>query len=114
MSGPSTSAIEVSRRLPRWSMLLLIASLALNLIVVGLVAGSIWRARAHQPPVRSVTPNLLGYTTSLPPERRDQIWNATAGQRQHIRPFRRDIRAAREEAMQTLAAEPFDGEKFAA
>ena len=114
MSGPSTSAIEVSRRLPRWSMLLLIASLALNLVVVGLVAGSIWRVRAHQPVTRGVTPNLLGYAASLPLERRDLIWNATGEQRQHIRPFRRDIRAAREEVMHAIAAEPFDGEKFAA
>jgi len=114
MTEAGIGAVRGGWQMPRWSVALLTASLALNLIVVGLVAGSIWRARAHQPPVRSVTPNLLGYTTSLPPERRDQIWNATAGQRQHIRPFRRDIRAAREEAMQTLAAEPFDGEKFAA
>src|SRR5215510_527996 len=114
MSGPSTHAIEAGRRMPRWSLMLLIASLALNLIVVGLVAGSIWRARAHQPVTRGVTPNLLGYAASLPQERRDLIWTATAEQRQHIRPFRRDIRAAREEVMHAIAAEPFDGEKFAA
>ena len=84
MSGPSTRAIEAGRRMPRWSLMLLIASLALNLIVVGLVAGSIWRARAHQPVTRGVTPNLLGYAASLPLERRDLIWTATSGQRQHV------------------------------
>jgi len=101
-------------QLPRWSLLLLIASLALNFIIVGLVAGSIWRVRAHQPAIRGVTPNLLGYAASLPQDRRDLIWQATAEQRQHIRPFRRDIRTAREEVMHAIAAEPFDGEKFAA
>ena len=87
-------------QLPRWSMLLLIVSLALNFVIVGLVAGSVWRVKAHQPPIRGVTPNLLGYAASLPQERRDLIWHATAEQRQHIRPFRRDIRTAREEVMQ--------------
>jgi uncharacterized membrane protein len=100
--------------LRRWSTLLLIASLALNFAIVGLVAGSIWRVRAHQPPIRGVTPNLLGYAASLPQERRDLIWTATAEQRQHIRPFRRDIRAAREEVMHAIATDPFDGDKFAA
>jgi uncharacterized membrane protein len=102
------------RRLPRWSMMVLVASLALNFVVLGVVAGSIWRVRAHQPPVRGVTPNLLGYAASLPQERRDLIWNATAAQRQQIRPFRRDIRGAREEVMHAIAADPFDGEKYAA
>ena len=113
MTDTGTRAGKGVWQLPRWSMVLLIASLALNFIIVGLVAGSIWRVRAHQPAVRGVTPNLLGYAASLPQERRDLIWNATAEQRQHIRPFRRDIRTAREEVMQAIAAEPFDGEKFA-
>jgi|GEM_PF-1326568 uncharacterized membrane protein len=114
MSELARSASRPGWRLPRWSMLVLIASLALNFVVLGLVAGSIWRARAHQPPIRGVTPNLLGYAASLPQERRDVVWNATAEQRQQIRPFRRDIRAAREEVMHAIAADPFDGEKFAA
>ena len=114
MSELARSASRPGWRLPRWSMLVLIASLALNFVVLGLVAGSIWRVRAHQPPIRGVTPNLLGYAASLPQERRDVVWNATAEQRQQIRPFRRDIRAAREEVMHAIAADPFDGEKFAA
>jgi uncharacterized membrane protein len=114
MSDPSSSARRAGWRMPRWGMMLLFGSLALNLIIVGLVAGSIWRVRAHQPAMRGVTPNLLGYAASLPPERRDLLWTATAEQRQHIRPFRRDIRGAREEVMHAIAAEPFDGEKFAA
>jgi uncharacterized membrane protein len=114
MTETGSVATRVGRQMPRWSALLLMASLALNLIVIGLVAGSIWRVRAHQPPVRAVTPNLLGYTASLPPDRRDLIWNATAEQRQQVRPFRREIRAAREETLHALAAAPFDGERFAA
>lgn len=114
MTDMAGRASKPGWRLPRWSMMVLIASLALNFVILGVVAGSIWRVRAHQPQSRGVTPNLLGYAASLPAERRDVIWNATAEQRQHIRPFRRDIRAAREEVMHAIAANPFDGQKFAA
>src|SRR5258705_12188562 len=97
MTERGLGARKADWQMPRWSMLLLTASLALNLIIIGLVAGSLWRVHAHQPTVRGVTPNLLGYAASLPQDRRDTIWNATAEPRQHIRPFRRDIRAARED-----------------
>lgn len=114
MTDTGSRVSKARWQLPRWSMMVLIASLALNFVVLGVVAGSIWRVRAHQAPVRGVTPNLLGYAASLPQARRDLIWNATAEQRQQIRPFRRDIRAAREEVMHAIAADPFDGEKYAA
>src|SRR5262245_8873893 len=114
MTDMSSRASKAGWRLPRWSMTVLVASLALNFVVLGVVAGSIWRVRAHQPQSRGVTPNLLGYAASLSPERRDQIWSATAEQRQQVHPFRRDIRAAREEVMRTIAADPFDGQKFTA
>jgi uncharacterized membrane protein len=113
MTDTGSRVSKARWQLPRWTMVLLIASLALNFAIIGVVAGSIWRVRAHQPPVRGVTPNLLGYAASLPQARRDLIWNATAEQRQYIRPFRREIRAAREQVMHAIAAEPFDGEKFA-
>ena len=78
MSVTGIGAITAGWRLPRWGMVLLIASLALNFIILGLVAGSLWRVRAQHLPIRGVTPNLLGYAASLPPARRDLIWNATA------------------------------------
>jgi len=52
MTEAGIGAVRGGWQMPRWSVALLTASLALNLIVVGLVAGSIWRARAHQPPDR--------------------------------------------------------------
>ena len=39
---------------------------------------------------------------------------ATAEERSHIRPFRREVRAAREETIKALVAEPFDRAKFVA
>jgi uncharacterized membrane protein len=91
---------------------LLIASLALNLVVIGLVAGTIWRFRMHPHWAGGVTPNLLGYAASLPQQRREAIWEQIAEQRERVRPFRREIRAAREETMHVIATEPFDRAKF--
>ena len=86
----------------------LLASLALNLVVVGSVAGAMWRFREPPPWAGAVTPNLLGYASTLPAERRKELWEHTAEERRHIRPFRREVRAAREETIKALVAEPFD------
>ena len=102
------------RRVPRWMVVALFVSLALNLIIVGSVAGAVWRFRAPPPGASAVTPNLLGYASTLPPERRKQLWDQTRDERSHIRPFRREVRAAREETVKALAAEPFEREAFLA
>jgi uncharacterized membrane protein len=92
----------------------LLVSLALNLTILGAVAGAMWRF--HRPPAwaGAITPNLLGYASTLPRERRKQLWDATAEERRHLRPFRRDVRTAREETIKALAADPFDRQRFVA
>ena len=94
-------------------LLLLIASLAVNFLVFGLAAGAMWKFRGP-PPLAGVTPNLLGYASTLPSDRRKALWDETEAERQHLRPFRREVRAAREETIKALVAEPFDREKFVA
>jgi uncharacterized membrane protein len=91
----------------------LIASLALNLVIVGAVAAALWR---HPPPPRSVTviPNLLGFANTLPPDRRKELWDLTADARRELRPFRRDVRLARQQIVEVLVAEPFDKPQFIA
>ena len=106
---------EPARRVPRWTLVALIVSLALNLVVVGSVAGAVWRFRG--PPhaaASSLIPNLLGYASTLPTQRRKELWDRTAAERRHIRPFRREVRAAREETVKALVAEPFDRQLFIA
>ena len=105
---------EPTRRVPRWLLVALVVSLALNLVIVGSVAGAVWRFRAPPPWASAVTPNLLGYASTLPAQRRTQLWDQTAAERRHIRPFRREVRAAREETIKALIAEPFDGQRFLA
>ncbi len=102
------------RRAPRWMRGLLFLSLALNLVIVGSVAGAVWRFRAPPPWASAVVPNLLGYAGTFPAERRTQIWEQTVEQRRHIRPFRREVRAAREETIKALLAEPFEKQRYLA
>ena len=102
------------RRAPRWVLGLLFFSLALNLVVIGWVGGAVWRFRSPPPFASAIVPNLLGYASTLSHERRKQLWEQTAEERQHIRPFRREVRAAREETIKALLAEPFDKQRFVA
>jgi uncharacterized membrane protein len=106
--------VETVRRAPRWILGLLFVSLALNLVVVGSVAGAVWRFRGPPPWASAVIPNLLGYASTLAPERRKQLWQQTAEERRHVRPFRREVRAAREETIKALTAEPFERQHFLA
>jgi uncharacterized membrane protein len=103
------------REMPRWLLVVLFGSLALNLLVVGSLAGAAWRHRGPPRPLASVViPNLLGYASTLPGERRKQLEQLTRDERSHIRPFRREVRAAREETIKALIAQPFDRERFVA
>ena len=43
MTDPGT--LEPKRRAPRWMLAALLVSLALNLVIVGSVAGAVWRFR---------------------------------------------------------------------
>ncbi len=99
-------------RAPRWMLALLILSLALNLLVIGSVGAALWRLRTPPPWAHAITPNLLGYTSTLPSDRRKALWERSAQERQQIRPFRREVRAARQETIKALGAEPFDRQRF--
>ena len=87
-------------RAPRWLWAALFTSLAINLVVVGLVVGAVWRLR--EPPGPGVMPSLLGYTTTLPTERRTQLWAEAAAERAQLRPLRRAVRTARDAAVKAF------------
>jgi uncharacterized membrane protein len=114
MTGAEVARLPLQRQFPRWMTIALLASVTLNLVVVGSVAGAVWRVRAPAAWASAVTPNLLGYASTLPQERRKHLWDQTAHERQHIRPFRREVRMAREETVKLLMAEPFDSQQFRA
>ena len=114
MTEAAPSEAPVVRRTPRWLLVALFASLAVNLVIVGSVAGAVWRHRGPHAGAGVVIPNLLGYASTFAPERRKQIWELTHEERSRMRPFRREVRAAREETIKALAAEPFDQQQFLA
>jgi uncharacterized membrane protein len=100
---------------PRWLKIALVVSLAVNLLILGTVGGSLWASR-HAPAAtgRGSGPHLLGFTRTLDGERRFQIWKVTRNELRALRPLRRDVRRARSEARAALVAQPFDEDKFAA
>ncbi|WP_072392025.1 periplasmic heavy metal sensor [Hyphomicrobium sp. CS1GBMeth3] len=90
----------------------LIASLALNLLIVGAVAGTMIGFGKHHPPrghhPRGEDFGLMGLTRTLPEARRKEIRKQLRAERGKLRPLFEDIRTARREAADKLAAEPFD------
>ena len=107
---------RASASAPRWAVPALIASLALNLIVIGTAAGFLWR---HLPAFQAANadhlpPSLLNYASTLPPARYKEIVVATDQRRESVRPLRRQLREAREAAVNALVAEPFDKARFQA
>lgn len=93
----------------------LIASLALNLLFVGTIGGSLWAFRHHAPWAMSgVNAHLLGFSATLPADRKYAVWQATREERRALRPLRKEVRTARAEARQALLAQPFDKQKFSA
>src|SRR5215831_9432893 len=100
------------RQAPRWMLVVLIVSLALNCFIIGSVVGAVWRFR--KPDLRAFSPNLLGYAATLPADRRQTVWAGMESERQRLRPLRREVRTARQETLSALAAEPFDKAAFMA
>lgn len=92
----------------------LIASLALNLLVLGAVAGTVFMHGfgRHPPPRSGSGPHqdfgLMGLTRTLPEERRKEMRKNLREDREKLRPLIDDLRAARREAANKLGAEPFD------
>jgi uncharacterized membrane protein len=96
----------------KWLRVALVASLAVNLLVIGAAAGSMYRINQQPPTLSSVSTNLLAFTSSLPEPRRKELWAAIREEHRRLRPLRDDVRAARLEWRQVLSAEPFDRERF--
>jgi uncharacterized membrane protein len=91
----------------------LVVSLAVNLLIIGALGGSLWAFRHGPPgPHRSFNAHLLAFAASLSPERRKAIWEATREERQAMWQERHGVREAREAARGALTANPFDKQKF--
>lgn len=105
--------------LPRWALFALLGSMAVNLFLVGMIAGDWARGRrplamAFDRPgprdggetmVRGVVERMLG---AIPAEQRGTVEQRLAGHRPEIQRANRELRVARERAREAFLAEPLD------
>ncbi len=101
---------------PKWLKWALIASLAVNLVIIGgalghRVIGHKWRPHGDR---GSAEFGIMGYARTLDAERRAAIRKIVKAEKPNLKALREDIRKARIEAGQALIAEPFDKEKVRA
>lgn len=94
----------------RWLKPLLIASLALNLIVIGGAAGAFFKHRHGGGHARGLT----GFVKKLPAGRQPELMALVKAEREKIKPIREEIRANWDETNTALAAEPFDKDRLKA
>lgn len=98
-----------TRQRPRWVYPALVASLAVNLAVLGSMAGAFWHHRhdRHEG-------GLSGFVRHLPEERRTPLRDFLMGEREKLKPLREEMRNAWRESNDALGQEPFDKEKLKA
>ncbi|MCL4766415.1 MAG: periplasmic heavy metal sensor [Hyphomicrobiaceae bacterium] len=115
MSVTVRSETTPERRAPRWMWIALVVSLALNLLVAGVVVSAAWHLR-HAGGVDGFgfRGRLTGFLKSLPPARSDELRAVLNRAQPEIRPLWREAWQERREAARLFAAEPFDREAFAA
>jgi len=114
MTVASAAADQERHRTPKWTKVLLIASLALNLLLIGAAIGSHFVMRRGGPWAGNIGASMIGFAGDLPSERRREIWRATGEHRKGLLPYWREVGRARREAIDVLRSTPFDAAKFTA
>jgi uncharacterized membrane protein len=100
---PPTATAE--RRAPRWMWILLVMSIAFNLLVLGMAAAAFVHFRmGHGGPVSKTT----RFIETLPSERQTKLRAIFDERRSRFRPLRRELRQARRRARDAFVAEPYD------
>lgn len=99
------------RRAPRWMWIALVLSVALNLLVVGVVASAAWHLRSggFGPHAR-----ITRFLATLPQDRSEVLSKVVDSSQQAIRPLRREVWATRKDLARIFTAEPVDEEALAA
>lgn len=107
--------VDIDQRPPKRSRYIfpaLIASLALNLLLIGGFVAGAWHHRHGGP--RPHGPGLLDFVRELPPERQDVVRREISSARESMKDLREALRKSWVDANSLLAAEPFDKEKLKA
>ena len=104
---------QVARRAPRWVWIVMVVSLAINLLVLGGALGAAWHFRYIRALGNGAAPHHFGaFVATLPRAKRQQIDAILSAQRVELQPLRQAVRQARREVGNAFAAEPFDKERF--
>jgi uncharacterized membrane protein len=102
-----------SARAQRWVMGALVGSLALNLVVFGAIATSLWRGSVEPSgtPGR-VARTITGYAATLPDARAKELKKLAEDPWRDAEMVRRKLVDARTEAIKALTTQPFDRQRF--
>ena len=104
-----------SLRSPFNLRLALMLSLALNVLIIGAVVGTLLVSRHHGWKGHKFKgAGLAGFARTLPAERGEAIRQRLESNRATLEPLRKVEREARDAARSVLRSEPFDVEKFKA
>jgi uncharacterized membrane protein len=110
MTAPQLETGSATPATRRWPRYLLIASLALNLLFIGMTASAMWPNRWG--PQRGNATNIMGFLAQLPPERRAKLMSAMRDVRPELRALRQQIRAAAEDRVAAIKSETFDKQRY--
>jgi uncharacterized membrane protein len=106
---PAVSSAPRAGKLPRWATVLLVASLALNLLVAGVVAGAIWHfKRAGAASADGVPPGIAHLAKALPADKRERVHGLFRDAQPALKGLRREVHQARRAADEAFSAESFD------
>lgn len=118
---PATAAAKSDGGQPRrrwrmWLWLILVPSLALNMIVVGALAGASlsWRYMTAFDGPPGADAGLVGFIQSLSPERRKEARQLVRSKSDVIAPLRQEARRSRRAVAGAFIADPFDAAGFRA
>jgi uncharacterized membrane protein len=105
---------ETKGRPQRWLYPLLMVSLAANLLIVGAVAGGLWRFRHHGFMGMAAQHGLMGFVRQLPSDRQAAVGKDLGLEKEKLRPIRQEMREAWSATNAAIGAEPFDKDKLKA
>ncbi|WP_435258012.1 periplasmic heavy metal sensor [Thioclava sp. FR2] len=112
---PADTAPVSARRAPTWMKLLLAASLAINLGIVGVVTGAALKFHRGGDMVSGPRDVSFGpYTEALTREQRKGLFKDLSGRDAGLRDLRREIEADMSLVLDSLRASPFDAGAFRA
>ena len=111
MTDGAATAIEPPRR-RRWPRVLLVASLALNALLIGIIIRGLWGLRTE---LAMRGAGLPAFVATLPADRREKLREvAPAAPQGSLRALRGELRRARLDAYRAFTADPFDKAAFTA